>query len=146
MMFINGRMHTGAARMIHQGVNAGALTTSYETVIYDGTYATGAPAASAADAINAVPYTDFSVTWKNGQGAGTATLQIYVSNSHDAPTVTPANMDNEGWAQLGSDVVIAANSAEAVQFTGKYKWISIIGKAAGSYSSQSGELFMSNPV
>tara|TARA_Y100000310_G_scaffold265096_1_gene275963 strand:+ start:3100 stop:3564 length:465 start_codon:yes stop_codon:yes gene_type:complete len=151
--YVDGRPYTGTARMMHLGKDisshtSGQLDNAYETVFYEGSYGDTAAAGSALDAIDVLPFTDFSLVWENGHASKTVSIQVYVSNQSAPPAVSaPTNMDSLGWAQLGATTTVAADSAEAIQWTGKYKWLSIVATgSAATTNLQEASLYMSNSV
>lgn len=153
--YYDGRVLTGESRSMTHGSGADALSTSYEVVIFEGRYGDTAAAAEAGagvsdpgNAINALPFTDFSLTWSNGDATNAVTVQIWVHNQVAKPATNPTDMDAAayGWAQLGADISVTAASAEATQWTGRYRWLTVIARAdAGTVSSQTGVLMMTNP-
>jgi hypothetical protein len=138
------------------GSGADVLTNTYEVAIWEGRYGDTSAAAEAGagvsdpgNAINGLPFTDFSLVWSNGDATYGTTVQIWVHNQVAKPATNPTDMDAAayGWAQLGSDTVVASASAEAVQWTGRYRWITVLAKAndVAGVSGQSGVLMMTNP-
>ena len=121
--YYDGRVLTGESRTMTRGSGVDVLANAYEVAIFEGKYGDVAAAAEAGagvsnpgNAINVLPFTDFSLVWSNGDASNAVTVQIYVHNQVAKPATNPTDMDAAayGWAQLGSDISVAAVSAEAM--------------------------------
>ena len=155
-IYVNGSPVSGDTRTVYVGNGATTLGSSYEMALYEGQYSdTAAHDESDADmshtpgnAIDATPYTDYSLTYENGDSNSQVSYQIYGNNRKVKPPTDPSDMDkaNFGWAQIGSTQTIAATASASVQWTGQYKWISVIAKSDnnGDATSQWASLLMTN--
>ena len=156
---VNGSPVSGDTRTIYVGTGATTLGSSYEMAMYEGEYSADAPhdesdanmtAHSPGNAIDATPYTDYSLTYENGDSNSQVSYQIYGSNRKEKPPTDPSNMDkaNFGWAQIGSTQTIAAGASASVQWTGQYKWLSVIAKSDnnGDATNQWSSLLMTNRI
>ena len=154
---VNGSPVSGDTRTVYIGNGATTLGSSYEMALYEGQYSDTAAAdessgttGSPGNGIDGTPYTDYSLTYENGDGNSQISYQIYGNNRKVKPPTDPANMDkvNHGWAQIGSTQTIAAGASASVQWTGQYKWISVIGKSDnnGNADNQWASLLMTNRV
>lgn len=156
---VNGSPVSGDTRTIYVGNEATTLGSSYEIAMYEGQYSDTAPhdesdanmtAHSPGNAIDATPYTDYSLTYENGDANSQVSYQIYGSNRKEKPPTDPSNMDkaNFGWAQIGSTQTIAAGASASVQWTGQYKWLSVIAKSDdnGDATAQFSSLLMTNRI
>ena len=140
-VFVNGRPQSGPSRVMYIGIAARTLVDAYELAIYEGEYNADNPvdesaltrgalgAAASGNAIETIPFNEFSLHWENGDNADDVTFQVYVSNALQKPPTDPSDMDTiaHGWALLGGDTV-SNSSAEVVQWTGRYRWLAIIAK------------------
>lgn len=155
-IYVNGSPVSGDTRTVYVGNEATTLGSSYEIAMYEGEYATATPhdesdadmTHSPGNAIDATPYTDYSLTYENGDSNSQVSYQIYGSNRKEKPPTDPSNMDkaNFGWAQIGSTQTIAAGASASVQWTGQYKWLSVIAKSDnnGDATNQFSSLLMTN--
>lgn len=156
-IYVNGSPVSGDRRTVYIGSGATTLGSSYEMLMYEGEYATAGAAdetsgvtASPGNALDGTPYTDYSLTYENGDGNSQVSYQIYGSNRKNKPPTDPSDMDkvNFGWSQIGSTQTIAAGASASVQWTGQYKWLCAIAKSDnnGDATNQFAAMLMSNTL
>ena len=156
-IYVNGSPVSGDRRTVYIGAGATTHGSTNEMLLYEGEYATDAAAnetsgttGSPGNAIDATPYTDYTLTYENGDSNSQISYQIFGSNRKNKPPTDPGNMDKPdfGWAQIGSTQTIAAESSASVQWTGQYKWLCAIAKSDnnGDASNQFASMVMTNTL
>ena len=157
-IYVNGSPVSGDRRTVYIGAGATTLGSSNEMLLYEGEYSTASPhdesdgdmTHTPGNAIDATPYTDYTLTYENGDSNSQISYQIFGSNRKNKPPTDPSDMDkaNFGWSQIGSTQTIAAGASASVQWTGQYKWLCAIAKSDnnGDASNQFASMVMTNTL